>query len=141
MSQEVPRTALPGPGFKSILDAQATAQLHHLLGARAVPIVDVFLKDLPMHLEKLRAAIERGVMPVVRNEAHTMKGSSSNLGASGFACLCTQVSDICKSGELHRLRAAYAALEQEFHLRVAPALEQFKQVLLQEGNPEWKTSP
>lgn len=132
MSQETTRTPFAVSRSASILDAHATGQLQELLGARAVPIVDAFLNDLPARLELLRAAIERGDIAVVRHEAHTMKGSSSNLGATGFACVCAQLGDICKSGELHRLRAAYAALEQEFRMRVTPALEQFKRVLLQD---------
>ena len=120
---------------KSILDAHATGQLRDLLGPHAVPIVDSLLSDLPRRLELLRVAIESGDVAAVRHEAHAMKGSSSNLGASTFAELCTQLGDLCKSGELPGLPGAYVALEQEFRQRVTPALDQFKQVLLQGGVP------
>ncbi|MBI3774113.1 MAG: PAS domain S-box protein [Gammaproteobacteria bacterium] len=116
--------------YNAVLDAHATAQLRDLLGAKAAPIVDSLLDDLPKSLALLHAAIADGDTPAVRHEAHTMKGSSGNLGATAFAALCTQLSEICKSGELPRLPAAYAVLEQEFKLRVAPALLQFKQELL-----------
>ena len=113
-----------------ILDAHATGQLRDLLGAHAAPIVDSLLNDLPKRLKLLRAAIEDLDVAAVRHEAHTMKGSSSNLGATAFADLCAQLSAVCKSGELQRLPAVYAALEQEFRERTTPALQQFKQDLL-----------
>lgn len=125
-------SAEPAPtgDYSAVLDAHATGQLRDLLGANAAPIVDSLLNDLPKRLALLAAAVAAGDTRAVRNEAHTMKGSSGNLGATAFAALCTQLSEICKAGELLRLPAAAMALEQEFKLRVAPALLQFKQELL-----------
>ena len=113
-----------------VLDAHATRQLSDLLGARAAPIIDILLDDLPKHLELLQAAIERGDVAAVRHEAHTMKGSSSNLGASAFAQLCALLSTHCKSGELQRLPETCRALEREFQQRTAPALRKFRNELL-----------
>ena len=121
----------PAADSKPILDAHATGQLRDLLGAHAAPIVDSLLGDLPKRLELLRAAIERGDVNAVRHEAHTMKGSSSNLGASAFAELCALLSTHCKSGELQKLRDTCQALEREFNERSAPALQQFKRELLE----------
>lgn len=119
------------PSTEAVLDAHATRQLKSLLGARAVPIIDSLLEDLPHRLEILRDAIERGDVQAVRNETHTMCGSSSNLGATAYVALCTQLNSLCKTGELARLPALYAQLAQEFHERVTPALIRFKQDLLQ----------
>ncbi|MBI3774112.1 MAG: PAS domain S-box protein [Gammaproteobacteria bacterium] len=116
------------------LDARATQQLKSLLGARTVPIVDSLLGDLPRRLEELRDAIDRGDVQAARNVTHTMCGSSSNLGATAFAALCTQANSLCKTGELARLPDLYAQLTQEFHERVAPALTCFKHELLQDEN-------
>ena len=129
IGRDVPATTAPAP----VLNTHATRQLLDLLGAHAAPIVDSLLNDLPKRLELLRVAIGRGDVTAVRHEAHTMKGSSSNLGATAFAEMCAQLSAICKSGELQRLPAAYAVLELEFRQNVTPALTQFKQALLQCG--------
>jgi hypothetical protein len=78
----------------------------------------------------LRVAIASGDIAAVRSEAHTMKGSSSNLGAIHFSRLCARVSDICKSGELQRLPEMHAALETEFREHLTPALVRFRLELL-----------
>lgn len=113
-----------------VLDVRVTAQLRNLLGAAAVPVIDSLMDDLPVRLELLNSAIERGDTEAVRYQAHTMKGGSSTLGATAFAAGCAQVSQICKAGESQRLPAACAELVLEFRARVAPALQQFKRELL-----------
>ncbi len=120
----------PAAGAAPILDEHATGQLRDLLGAHAVPIIDSLLSDLPQRMALLRDAIEHGDVAAVRHQAHAMKGSSSNLGASAFAALCARLSGHCKAGELQCLPAMCAQLEQEFHECVTPALTQFKQELL-----------
>jgi HPt (histidine-containing phosphotransfer) domain-containing protein len=82
----------------------------------------LFLEDVPPQLEALREAIERGDASSVERVAHTLKGSSSNMGATRMATLCEELEDVGRSGDLSRAPVLIESLEAEFG-RVREALE------------------
>jgi signal transduction histidine kinase/DNA-binding response OmpR family regulator len=83
---------------------------------------ELFLEDVPPQLEALREAIEGGNAPSLERVAHTLKGSSSNMGALRMATLCADLEDIGRSGDLSRAPVLLERLEAEFG-RVREALE------------------
>lgn len=125
-----PRESLSLSTTAGVLDPRMTGQLQELLGARVVPIVDSLLGDLPRRLRIMRTAMGCNDVLSVRHEAHTMKGSSSNLGAIDFAALCSRISELCKTDQWARVPGACAALEDEFNMRVKPALLEYRAALL-----------
>lgn len=125
-----PRPAAETP----VLDSKMTDQLQTLLGARAVPIVDSLLSDLPRRLGIMRAAMGSNDVPGVRAEAHTMKGSSSNLGATAFSAQCARIGELCKTDQWSLVPQAFDALEREFNFRVRPALLVFRAELSKLNN-------
>ena len=82
----------------------------------------LLLEDVPPHLEALRRAIEANDASSVERVAHTLKGSSSNLGALRMATLCAELEDIGHSGDLSRAPVLIERLEAEFG-RVREALD------------------
>ena len=111
------------------MNTRVLEQLRALLGAKTTQVVDSLLTDVPSRLERLRNAIAANDLESARREAHTMKGSSANLGAIAFAQLCARINDACKSGRADSLPAMCAQAADEFEQRVRPTLDEFKRKL------------
>ena len=76
-------------------------------------IVDTFLADAPERLAECDAAFAAGDQERLHRVAHTLKGSSSNLGLIGIAAAANQIVDSIRSGgqasaaEVDALHAAW----------------------------------
>ena len=82
----------------------------------------MFFDDASSRLEELREAIGAGDASGVERVAHTLKGSSGNMGATRMSAICSELQDVGASGDLARARELFEGLEEEFG-RVRPALE------------------
>jgi CheY-like chemotaxis protein len=85
-------------------------------------IVALFIEDVPLRLESLRQAVERGEAQEVEETAHLLKGGSGYMGAVHMVEICTRLQELGISGELSHAPELLDALEKEF-ARVHPALE------------------
>lgn len=85
------------------------------LGDKAVvrDLVEHFLQDAGARLEALRAAARDGEASVIRNEAHSLKGSSGNLGARGVQRLSAQLETLGREERLEGAQKLVDALENE----------------------------
>jgi two-component system, sensor histidine kinase and response regulator len=85
-------------------------------------IVDLFIDDVPLRLDELRQAVERGEAQKVEETAHMLKGGSGYMGAVQMAEICARIQELGASGELSAAPELLDDLEAEFeHIR--PALE------------------
>jgi PAS domain S-box-containing protein len=57
----------------------------------AVELLDLYLTDAPVQLQRMAAAVAAGDRAQLRLAAHTLKGSSTNLGARPLAALCLEL--------------------------------------------------
>ena len=85
-------------------------------------IVGLFIDDVPLRLDELRQAVERGEAQKVEETAHMLKGGSGYMGAVQMAKICAGVQELGASGELSRVPELLDDLEAEFE-RVRPDLE------------------
>jgi len=85
-------------------------------------IVGLFIDDVPLRLEELRLAVEKGEAQNVEETAHMLKGGSGYMGAVHMAEICAEIQALGASGELTRVPELLDALEAEFK-RIRPALE------------------
>jgi HPt (histidine-containing phosphotransfer) domain-containing protein len=83
-------------------------------------ILTLFLNEVPKKIEALRAAVPGGDLTAVQRTAHSLKGSSGNIGARALHDVCRRLDDEAKSGELARVPpllecvvAEYARVEAE----------------------------
>ncbi len=105
------------------LDPEVLAGLRELGGAEMVAeLAEMFYKDASSHLASLREAIEGDDSQLVHRSAHTLKGSSGNMGAKRMAALCAELESVSASGDLARAPELLERLEEEFG-RVRPTLE------------------
>ena len=85
-------------------------------------IVGLFIEDVPLRLDELRQALERGEAQRVEETAHMLKGGSGYMGAVQMARICAGIQALGASGELSRAPQLLDDLEVEFK-RIRPALE------------------
>ncbi len=102
--------------------------LERTMGDRelAAEIAEAFLADTPPLFAQLESALTAGDAAAAGKFAHTLKGSSANMGGVEFSRIAAQMQDAGKAGDLEllknllpeagsALKALIAAIEQEFH--------------------------
>src|SRR5688500_8342999 len=77
-------------------------------------ILQLFLDDVPGRIETLRAATAAGDAIAVQRAAHSLKGSSGNIGARALYEVCRQLDDSAKSGDLSRVTLLLDRLVVEY---------------------------
>ena len=82
----------------------------------------MFLDDASSRVAALRRALEAGDAESVEQTAHTLKGSSGNMGAARMAALCARLQEAGALGDLSGGAKLLDLLEEELG-RVRPALE------------------
>ena len=105
------------------LDRAVIAGLRELGGPGMLPeLGEMFFDDANSGLQALREALQGNDTHSVELVAHTLKGSSGNMGARRMSAICAQLEDAGASGDLSHAPRLLGDLEVEFG-RVRPALE------------------
>jgi diguanylate cyclase (GGDEF)-like protein len=101
----------------SPLDQAVFEKLHEVLGPALQHTVALFLEDTPVYLEQLEQALKEGDADAARAMAHSIKGSSGNLGAVNLAQYAKEVEELAIEQQLAdivplqpRLHQAYEAV-------------------------------
>ncbi len=83
-------------------------------------ILSIYLQDTPQRIAELHAAITSGDVPVFSRAAHTIKGSSSNVGAEQVRAVAEQLEHDSKAGAaLPSLAPHVGELEAAFNRATA----------------------
>jgi PAS domain S-box-containing protein len=80
-----------------------------------VEFIDLFIEDSQMYHRKLQDGFARGVLDIIATAAHTLKGSSANLGARRLAKICSEMEVRAKAGDLAGATALQKTLESELN--------------------------
>jgi two-component system sensor histidine kinase/response regulator len=112
-----------GDRLEEPLDEGVLAGLRELGDADLLSeLSTMFVDDASSPLGGLREATEGGDAKSVKQIAHTLKGSSGNMGAKRMAKICAELEYVGASGDLSYAPELLGRLEEEFS-RVRPALE------------------
>lgn len=84
-------------------------------------IIGIYLEDTPLRLEDLRKSLAEGNQSLYTRTAHTIKGSSSNVGAMLVRALAEQLEHRSKAEDLVTLEPVRLELEAAYK-RAARAL-------------------
>ena len=107
---------------EELLDRQVIANLRELGGQEMLSkLAELFLEESRSAVDSLRGAVEENDAQTVERAAHTLIGSSGNMGAREIARLCTQLQEVGASGDLTRAPGLLARLEEELN-RMRPEL-------------------
>jgi PAS domain S-box-containing protein len=91
------------PAVTDVLDATKFNETRELLGEAFDELIDTFCRDAARHMQELRAALEANDIVTLKRSAHSLKGSSGNVGARALSRLCREL-----EGEADTLDAARA---------------------------------
>jgi HPt (histidine-containing phosphotransfer) domain-containing protein len=76
-------------------------------------VLAVFRSDTADRIARLRAGLDRGDRTAIKNEAHAIKGSAGQVGASAVFSLCRQI-EMQAGSEAETLRELVGELETAF---------------------------
>ncbi|GAB0150284.1 ATP-binding protein [Marichromatium sp. PS1] len=88
-------------------------------------VIGLYLDSAPKLMSELRQGLESDAAELVQLAAHTLKSSSANLGAHGFAATCRVLERLARAGALDEAGGTLAAAEAQFRELVA-ALERLQ---------------
>ena len=98
-------------------------------------MIDLFIKDSPASINKMKEALRRDDTDALAQAAHSLKGSSGQVGARRMHALCDIIEERSRAGSMRGATALLLTLEEEF-VRVCLALEAEKKRANQESFPE-----
>src|SRR5262245_35981165 len=76
-------------------------------------LLGMFLESLPAQLATVKAALEKSEPDEVRRAAHTLKGSASNLSATGIVAASRALEAAAERGDHEHLQRLYERLQVE----------------------------
>ncbi len=138
--QEPPALFTPAPAAPqtgALPDGSSPLDLARLDGLRRLgelagkplvqEIVDSFLAETPRRLDLMRDALDRAAAEDLAFVAHSLKGSSGQIGAVRVAALSLELEQMGRSANLGSATTLLADLEREL-AQVAPLLEEQKTI-------------
>jgi HPt (histidine-containing phosphotransfer) domain-containing protein len=89
-------------------------------------LIDIYLDETPKQIQSLASALTTKTYPSIMIVAHTLKGSSLNLGAKDLGALCLKLEEIGRLGKSVPEGTSVSEIVNEFE-RVKTMLFDFKQ--------------
>ena len=101
----------------SVIDRALMENLLELMDGdtgMVIEVIDLFLEDAPNQIEAIIAGVANHDPSVVARAAHSLKGSSANVGARGLWGVCANLEVRGRSGSLAGVESLCASLRREF---------------------------
>lgn len=98
--------------------------LKNVIGDDLKPILTSFLKITPDVFNKLKHAIEQNNAQDVQHHAHTIKGSSANIGAIEVPDISMKLEDMGRAQLLEQANSTFLQLESAYQ-RLSVAVEDY----------------
>ncbi len=98
----------------SLLDAELVSELQEIMGQNFQMLVESFRRDGEQRLAAMEKALEAEDKEALRRQAHSLKGSSSNLGAVRVVDVCVALELAVSNRELANVPVLLECLKQQF---------------------------
>ncbi|PKM21536.1 MAG: Hpt domain-containing protein [Gammaproteobacteria bacterium HGW-Gammaproteobacteria-14] len=95
----------------SVLDMELVTELREIMAEGFAVLVESYERDASQRLAALSAAVMTLDRAALRQVAHSLKGSSSNLGAVSVAALCVELEGQAEGASADELNTLLVALE------------------------------
>lgn len=106
------------PGVTDVLDMTVVDELIALSDdgdpELLLDLIELFLSDSPGKLDSVAKGVQSGDLERVERAAHSLKGSSGNLGARRLQHLCESLVGRSRTGDLEGARRVATQLESVF---------------------------
>ncbi len=113
-----PVEASPAEAEEPILDATVLENFRQLQEPGepdvVAQLIDLFLRELPDKLAAAQDALTNRDAARLAKAAHTLKGSSANIGARRAARVCLELEQLAKANRLDDAEQTFARLQQEY---------------------------
>lgn len=96
------------------LDEQQFNELRDLMADDFITLIDAYLRDSSERLQLLAQACAAQDLASAKRQAHSLKGSSSNVGAATLSEHCQRLEQLARSGDVAAVQVELTALQQEF---------------------------
>jgi HPt (histidine-containing phosphotransfer) domain-containing protein len=110
--------------MSALLDLDTLNTLKDVIGDDLREIIDSFLQLLPGQVDAIESSDRTSDATNMRLHAHTLKGSSSNVGAVALAELSHKLEDLAKAGQTEA-SLAYMTELRSLSARTSDALRNF----------------
>lgn len=84
-----------------------------------VELIDLYLADFPQQLSVMKHSVSKADDITLKRAAHTLKGSSANLGVNSVAMLCEEIEGTDSNGSFQQSNILINRLERNY-TRVRP---------------------
>ncbi len=91
-----------------------------------IELIDIYINETPKQIQAIASALTTQAFPALMIAAHTLKGSSLNLGAKELGALCLKLEEIGRAGKSIPEGSSVAEIENEYE-NVKTILLAFKQ--------------
>jgi|WetSurMetagenome_2_1015567.scaffolds.fasta_scaffold36500_3 HPt (histidine-containing phosphotransfer) domain-containing protein len=91
-----------------------------------IELIDIYLNETPLQIQSMKKALESQDHHLLTIAAHTLKGSSLNLGAQELGAVCFKLEDLGRSGSPISPNTSIREIESAFE-QVKEILTTFKQ--------------
>lgn len=126
-SSDEPATVAPAAEADAVIDREALDRIRALQPEGEpdllIRVIDLFLGDMPPMLAQIRSSLERRDLQPVREAAHRINSSATNLGARKLAALSAELEGLAAQGHVAESDDWLRRLEAEYQ-RVTEALRQ-----------------
>ena len=95
-----------------IIDTELNNELRQVMGADYPRLVQAWMDDARGRMVGLRTALDQQRRTLIQQQAHALKGSSANLGASEVLVLCSELEVAAVEAPLPSLAARLELLSQ-----------------------------
>jgi len=93
-------------------------------GSLLAELIDIYLEDTPRRLSQLRLAFDAADTAALAREAHALKGSCGQFGATTMAECCRELEHLGRQGSLAGAEALLARIDDEYpRVKAALAVE------------------
>lgn len=96
------------------LDHEALSELQEVMEDEFEILISTFLQDSSERIQHLHLALERQAADEFSKAAHSLKGSSINIGAPVLGECCQLAEAAGRAGDLSHSQLQVVAIEEEF---------------------------
>ncbi|MBV1873917.1 MAG: Hpt domain-containing protein [Gammaproteobacteria bacterium] len=102
------------PEISKHIDEEVIEELREIMEEDFVELVSTYVSDSREGIKRLDAAFNTVSHENIRNTAHTLKGSSANLGAMPLSSFCAELEDLAKEERTAEAENLIERIKQEF---------------------------
>jgi len=99
---------------EQLVDTAVLEELRELGLEDFCEVIDLFIEGAEKYMRSLHEALAREDLALFEKSAHTLKGSSGNIGATGIYALCTTLQDLAEAGRMEAAQSPLTQLDEEF---------------------------